>query len=146
MSSIITTINSDNGGFLGKKYHPGNGLELTEANVFNVLVDNDSMKVNEENKLESKKYQAGNGLELTEDNGFNVLIDNDSIKINEENKLEATNKNNFWEESEGQLVPKNYDNEVRAKNLPFKNSAGTNIYMIYRMMIFNRLKYLQEIY
>lgn len=81
------------GGGGGTSFIPGTGLELTNANVLNVKIDNDTITTNPSGQLVANgggggtTYTAGNAIDLT-GNAISVKTDGTSIGLNASNELE----------------------------------------------------------
>jgi len=81
------------GGGGGTSFVPGTGLELTNANVLNVKIDNSTITTNSSGQLVAAgggggtTYTAGDAIDLT-GNAISVKIDGTSIGLNASNELE----------------------------------------------------------
>lgn len=81
------------GGGGGTSFIPGTGLELTNTNVLNVKIDNDTITTNSSGQLVANgsgggtTYTAGNAIDLT-GNAISVKTDGTSIGLNASNELE----------------------------------------------------------
>lgn len=81
------------GGGGGTSFIPGTGLELTNTNVLNVKIDNDTITTNSSGQLVANgsgggtTYTAGNAIDLT-GNAISVKADGTSIGLNASNELE----------------------------------------------------------
>lgn len=79
------------GGGGGTSFIPGTGLELTNADVLNVKIDNNTITTNSSGQLVASgggtTYTAGNAIDLTGD-AISVKTDGTSIGLNASNELE----------------------------------------------------------
>lgn len=80
------------GGGGGTSFIPGTGLELTNANVLNVKIDNSTITTNASGQLVANggggsSYTAGDAIDLT-GNAISVKVDGTSIGLNASNELE----------------------------------------------------------
>ena len=81
------------GGGGGTSFVPGTGLELTNANVLNVKIDNNTITTNSSGQLVAAgggggtTYTAGDAIDLT-GNAISVKTDGTSIGLNASNELE----------------------------------------------------------
>lgn len=80
------------GGGGGTSFIPGTGLELTNADVLNVKIDNSTITTNSSGQLVASgggaTYTAGNAIDLTGD-AISVKYDNSTIKLDDSGKLKA---------------------------------------------------------
>ena len=121
-------------------YKGGDGIKVNDKTI-NVLVDNETIKIGNDNKLRASEtvYKGGEGIVIN-DKTINVLVDNETITIDKDNKLHAIGggTNGFWKlnPTHMQSLPEHsvletYDFNASANKVTVKNIDNDTMFVYF---------------